>query len=185
MVEGAQDIRVKKTQMALCHTMMELLETKSFQKITVNDICQNAMVSRSTFYLHFEDKYQLLRYCMQVEREKLNEQRERSVDPRIALQRMLERVREQHRVYRNLFLNDVNLELVRMFQNVFHRFFSELLADFEEQGAELPGPVELVAVYCGNGLSGMMMWWIENDFPVSVEEMALCQYNLLSDIFSD
>lgn len=184
MEGGQQDIRVKKTQLALSKTMLELLEKKSFQKITVNDICQEAMVSRSTFYLHFEDKYQLLGYCMQQERRKLEENLECD-DPRLFLQAMLRTIRERQRVYRNLFLNDVNLELVRMFQNVFHGFFSELLTSYQEQGVVLPGPAQLVAVYCGNGLSGMMMWWIENDFPVSVEEMALCQYNLLTDIFSD
>lgn len=183
-MESTQDIRVTKTQLALSRTMLELLEKKSFQKITVNDICQNAMVSRSTFYLHFEDKYQLLQHCMQQERFKLEEAVECD-DPRVFLQTMLQTIRERHHVYRNLFLNDINLELVRMFQKVFHGFFSELLTSYQEQGAELPGPAPLVAVYCGNGLAGMMMWWIENDFPVSVEEMALCQYNLLSDIFSD
>ena len=55
MLSTGQDIRITKTHMALSKTLMDLLEKKSFQKITVNDICQDAMVSRSTFYMHFED----------------------------------------------------------------------------------------------------------------------------------
>ena len=34
----------------------ELLETQPYGKITVQDICDRAKVSRKTFYTHFHDK---------------------------------------------------------------------------------------------------------------------------------
>ncbi|MBU7314116.1 TetR/AcrR family transcriptional regulator [Paenibacillus sp. SM 69] len=33
-----------------------------FSKITVDQICEKAMVHRSTFYKHFDDKFRLLEY---------------------------------------------------------------------------------------------------------------------------
>lgn len=59
--------KVLRTKRILSAQLRQLLENKNFKKITVNDICQGAMVSRSTFYLHFEDKYQLFRYCVDEE----------------------------------------------------------------------------------------------------------------------
>lgn len=54
------DLRVVRSRMSIRNAFMELLEVKSFEEITVRDITTVAMVSRGTFYLHFEDKYDLL-----------------------------------------------------------------------------------------------------------------------------
>ena len=40
-----------------------LCESKSFSALTVNDICQEAGISRATFYRMFEDKYSLNNWC--------------------------------------------------------------------------------------------------------------------------
>jgi Transcriptional regulator len=38
----------------------ELMDTVGFDKISVQDLTTKAMVSRTTFYLHYKDKYDLL-----------------------------------------------------------------------------------------------------------------------------
>ena len=40
--------------------LMEILKTKSFEYITVSEICKKAGVNRSTFYLHYENTRDLL-----------------------------------------------------------------------------------------------------------------------------
>ena len=57
-----QDLRVQKTHQALITSFSDLLQTKSFEQITVQDLCANANVRRSTFYRHFNDKYDLLNH---------------------------------------------------------------------------------------------------------------------------
>ena len=65
-----KDLRVKKTYLFLKKALIELLSKKSFEEIRVNDICNLAMVHRTTFYSHFSDKYELLDYCIKdVEQE--------------------------------------------------------------------------------------------------------------------
>ena len=39
---------------------IHLVETKTFEKISINDICQEAFVSRSTFYKLYKDKYDVV-----------------------------------------------------------------------------------------------------------------------------
>lgn len=56
------DLRVIKTKKALSSSLLQLLEQQLFQTITVNQICDNALVHRTTFYKHFYDKYDLLEY---------------------------------------------------------------------------------------------------------------------------
>ena len=48
------------TAVKMDKAFLELLEKKDFANITVKEICENAGVNRSTFYLHYETIVDLL-----------------------------------------------------------------------------------------------------------------------------
>ncbi|WP_125709656.1 TetR/AcrR family transcriptional regulator [Lacticaseibacillus porcinae] len=52
--------KVLETEAAIQAAFIELLQTKSFEKISVSDITKLAHINRGTFYLHYVDKYALL-----------------------------------------------------------------------------------------------------------------------------
>jgi AcrR family transcriptional regulator len=54
------DPRVKRTRQILLHALQELVQEKSLDHITVQDIAARAEVNRATFYAHFEDKNAIL-----------------------------------------------------------------------------------------------------------------------------
>ncbi|MBA8980821.1 TetR/AcrR family transcriptional regulator [Clostridium saccharobutylicum] len=54
------DLRVLKTRENIKNTFSNLLLEKDFKNITVQDICDRALIGRSTFYDHYCDKYDLL-----------------------------------------------------------------------------------------------------------------------------
>ncbi len=58
------DLRIQKTHAALISAFQELLKKKHFEKITVQEICELAMVRRATFYKHFADKYELFAFTV-------------------------------------------------------------------------------------------------------------------------
>ena len=47
----------------LALALRELLKHDPIEKITVDQICREAAVHRSTFYRYFQDKYDLLNYA--------------------------------------------------------------------------------------------------------------------------
>ena len=55
-----EDLRVIKTKSNLYKSLLQLMEEKTFEDIKVIDICNLSMINRSTFYDHFNDKYELL-----------------------------------------------------------------------------------------------------------------------------
>ena len=54
------DLRVIKTKKILFDTLLKLMKQKNSEKIKISDICEEALINRSTFYAHYEDKYELL-----------------------------------------------------------------------------------------------------------------------------
>lgn len=53
------DARTIKTKSSINEAFISLLSENSFDKITVQKICERAGVNRVTFYNHYEDKYDL------------------------------------------------------------------------------------------------------------------------------
>lgn len=56
----SMDKRVLKTRRNLKMTLMDMMDTKPFEKIGVTELCDQANTSRITFYTHYDDKYDLL-----------------------------------------------------------------------------------------------------------------------------
>ena len=52
-----KDLRVKRTYKMLKEAFTVLLSQRPFEQLTVQEICEKAMVRRTTFYQHFEDKH--------------------------------------------------------------------------------------------------------------------------------
>ncbi len=69
-----KDLRVIKTQNILYNTLLNLMREKTFEEIKVSDICNKALINRSTFYAHYNDKYELLADCIQELKKSLTQE---------------------------------------------------------------------------------------------------------------
>ena len=54
-MEEKTDLRIRKTYKALCDAFVTILEKKRFDDLTVNELCDEAMIRRATFYKHFAE----------------------------------------------------------------------------------------------------------------------------------
>ncbi len=57
------DRRRARSRKALRRALVELMDERGFDNITVGDICSRADLNRGTFYNHYEDKESLLACC--------------------------------------------------------------------------------------------------------------------------
>jgi AcrR family transcriptional regulator len=60
MVQQAGNVRVRRTQTLLREALIDLIEERGFEALTVGELAQRAMISRSAFYRNYLDKYDLM-----------------------------------------------------------------------------------------------------------------------------
>lgn len=63
MRESNTDLRVIRTKDSIRDALVELIDEKGFEAITVKDITTRAKINRGTFYAHYQDKYDLMTKC--------------------------------------------------------------------------------------------------------------------------
>ncbi|UHA72485.1 TetR/AcrR family transcriptional regulator [Paenibacillus sp. 481] len=54
------DPRIKRTLLVIRDALISLMDEKGFAPISVRDLTARAQINRATFYLHYQDKYDLL-----------------------------------------------------------------------------------------------------------------------------
>ena len=57
----------EKTKRALATALKELMGEKSFDKISIGEICEKCGMNRKSFYYHFKDKYDLVNWIFDTE----------------------------------------------------------------------------------------------------------------------
>src|ERR1700736_1721270 len=65
MTQSAHNLRIKRTQKLLRTALMDLIEERDFDELTVGEIAERAMVSRSGFYRYYQDKYELVEQLLE------------------------------------------------------------------------------------------------------------------------
>ncbi|WP_455543658.1 TetR/AcrR family transcriptional regulator [Intestinibacter sp.] len=60
ILNNHEDLRFSRTHDMIKNAFFELMDSVGFEKITVMNLTKKAMISRTTFYLHYKDKYDLL-----------------------------------------------------------------------------------------------------------------------------
>lgn len=53
------DIRIEKTKKSIINAFIELRSRRPLEKVTVKELCEKAMINKSTFYSHYSDVYDL------------------------------------------------------------------------------------------------------------------------------
>ncbi len=64
MLETTTDRRIARTKEAIENTFLDLLNHKTLQALTINDITDRANINRSTFYEYFDDKFDLFNHIV-------------------------------------------------------------------------------------------------------------------------
>jgi AcrR family transcriptional regulator len=171
------DARMQRTRDQLGTALIQLIVEKPINDVTVQDVLDRAGVGRSTFYLHFRDKDDLLVSQLEMFLEfmsttlSVRNDKSNRVAP---VAEMFEHIGNQNRLYRVLSDSSHLKDFFDLAEGYFARGIERRL---KESGrlAKLP-PRELAAR--ASALSGSLLsllrWWLdrgEKESPKEMDEM--------------
>ncbi|MDX1807757.1 MAG: TetR/AcrR family transcriptional regulator [Paenisporosarcina sp.] len=184
------DLRVKKTKLAIEVALLKLLETMPFQDITINNIAEEAMINRATFYSHYTDKYDLLDRLVE---EKLSAFRTNIYEAKHVRDGTLYPEQFLHVIcaafqivehdlyfFKVLLANQTTNNIKDRFMSMASEIFtSQFDVFFGKNESNRAMPKELFLPFIVSGVTGTIFWWIEQDQPYTPEQMANYLLNLV------
>ena len=175
-----KDLRVIKTKNNLYNTLIELMKEKQFEEIKVSDICSHALVNRSTFYAHYNDKYDLLEeYIKQL---KENFTKELETNKHIEntkeyymemIKIFLNHVEDKKEIYKKLMINNRNSITMDILYDVLNQDITNRLN--AEKNEKIPN--DIIAKFYLGAIFNIGIAWLNNQ--KSTKEEILNYINLL------
>ena len=152
------DFRIRRTRQRLRDALITLMQARDFEALHVQDIADTAGINRATFYLHYQDKYDLLLRCAEDEIERLTAQF--TGDPAASLTALFMHVADHAAFYRVMLG-------VGLFSTRLQAALETLPVDTSS-----PAPHDLFAGCRAGAILGALRWWLRQDSPPPPGEMA-------------
>ncbi|MGI8690548.1 MAG: TetR/AcrR family transcriptional regulator [Thermomicrobiales bacterium] len=169
MKQEKQDRRSQRTRGLVAAALLELMQEKRYDAITVRDLLDRAGIGRSTFYAHYFNKDDAMAAMLeeQMPRQEIGQGIVASLD----LFRHIYEQPEQHAK----IIQGVRSHTEDPLWEIVNALLSETIeqALIAACGEKSPPaiPLPLVAEYLAGTLENLLKWWIVAEMPYSPEEM--------------
>lgn len=175
------DRRVHRTHMSLHKALMSLILEKKYESITVQQILDRADVGRSTFYMHFRDKDELLfngfhyleeflESAQRVSTPASGKSYERIIGFSLG---MFEHAQQYRRVNRALLGSSAEPVAQRRIHSILSGIVSrELKLELQSRTrSNVPVSPELLTHFLVSTFTSVLTWWLNSKNPVSPKEI--------------
>lgn len=160
------------TKKALGKSLKDLTNKKRFDKISVGDITDNCGVNRQTFYYHFSDKNQLLKYIYKTEfiEPYMTNVNFSNWDARIV--DVLKKMQIESQFCINT-ISHANNYLLSFFLDEAEALFEDAIKDLDERNIVNSEDRRFFARFFAYGVCGVLTEWVlngMNDTPDNIAE---------------
>lgn len=173
--EEKVDLRILKTRNVLYHSLEELMKNKAFEEIKVSDICNKALINRSTFYAHYSDKYELLaeyinslKDALRLELEKnsnIKNSREYYIE---MIKLLLNHIEEKKDTYIAIMINNKNSITMDILYDVINKTIFDQMKD-EKTSKKIP--MDIILKFYLGGVLNVCIEWLKYNNKHSKQEI--------------
>ena len=168
---GKYDLKSMKTKTALDEALMTLLEKHSFEKIAVRNICEEALISRTTFYAHYTDKYDFLKHWLTSFVMKYTNHDGTYSQTTEIINKL---INENKKIVRNIF-RDARKETLEALSDL-------ILTTLNFSGNNEKNNMKSIVIsnFYAGGVLFYLLWQIEHKFPQDVPPMNEHIYEIIN-----
>jgi AcrR family transcriptional regulator len=150
--------------------LIALIRERGWDDVTVQDVCERADVGRSTFYVHFADKEELLVTGFGDLRRSLRAHVARADgEPLGFTTALIEHAGEYREVFKALIGRRTAAKVQREFMEVVKELVAE---DLSRAGVPAGSISEVPVVYVAGAFWEIVAWWFEQRRPPPAGELA-------------
>ena len=174
-IGGAMDRRQRKTRNAIFQAFTRLLEQKTYSALTVQEIIDEADISRSTFYAHFETKDELLKaMCTDIfdhvfSHDIMSEEHHDFSDKdsfQDHITHILCHLQEKQQTIKGIFFGECGEIFMRYLKEYLYQVFDRQLTD----GEVIPKAYRLN--HAVSSFAETVRWWLKEYSEYSPEEIS-------------
>jgi AcrR family transcriptional regulator len=189
-IDRRTDRRILRTKRMLKEALFKLILEKGYDGVTVEDITQKADLGRTTFYLHYRDKEDLLLKSIDAIADDLLSQISRtillgadagSIPTFIEMRQMnpvllvFQHAGANASLYQIILRGGSATPAAGRFREIISTaakvFFGTNLRQ-SNPGEQPAVPLDVLANYFAGSLLSLVTWWLENGMPYPPEQMA-------------
>ena len=166
------DLRIIKTNNTLYDALINLLKEKTFEEIKVSDICQKALVNRSTFYAHFNDKYELfmslinsLKESLQTELKSIEETNLKDYYLKM-IEVFLNHIEGKEQIYKSILINNRSSIIMDM---IYDTITEDINQKVTKNDKDVPN--EIFTAYYLGAIVNTGIEWFKKDKKYSKDKM--------------
>lgn len=176
------DIRAVRTRAMLRDALQTLLDSKSFEDISVSEVCELSTVRRATFYRHFSDRNDFYEWYLQT----LTDQFLAELDEEAGAARLdgleaytrcmhgkLIEFSRKNRTWfgRNMGKTALAGSLDMVMRQAAAGIAERIEREAEVRGIELGTTPEMISMFYSGGMIHTLRWWLINDEPIPADEL--------------
>ncbi|HXD08457.1 MAG TPA: TetR/AcrR family transcriptional regulator [Anaerolineales bacterium] len=175
MEHASKDRRIRRSQQLLQNALLALLKEKRYEDISVQDIIERADVARSTFYVHYADKDELLTGPHGIFAENLDQQlTAHSAQPgasAFSSRTWFHHIQAQGDILK-VIAKDSAMELaMKTLRGMIHRSVQEGMQAHKQIAQDAHMPLTLLEDYVSDTLMTLIKWWFRDGMKKTPEQM--------------
>lgn len=159
------------TKRILASSLKELMKIKPLEKISIRELSEHANVNRQTFYYHFEDIYDLLKWTFQQETLQLLAVHENDLIWKEGLLRLFKYLDENREICVCALRSLGRGHLKRFFYADIHATFGKVIKEF---GEKLQAPEEYMSFlthFYTLSLGSLVESWLMGEMDQTPEQI--------------
>ena len=167
----------------LADALKEQMKKKPFEKITVSELVNSTNINRKTFYYHFEDIYDLLKWMLEEEAIDVVRHFDFLFDYEEAITFVLNYLDNNNNIIKCAYNSIGRDELKRFFYTDFHDIVIAIIENAEkitQKKLELDYKEFLIEFYM-EALTGMLLEWLLNPEKFSRDQITTYLVQTIKD----